>query len=186
MAAPRQGLPVRLDRAPQRGAAFAITRASRRARTRSIGSRSRARGSSLIFDHPPAVAPSPRRQPHRTRRRRTCSRDAPTRASPARWWPRNSWPHLCRRAADQKRESSQSKKHFNMTQLLPSLSGVALYQASHGGVRSSRTDRGAQVAPPAGATVPPWLPAKSARRRWSRGDSTRTKYGLFPSLQHVR
>src|SRR5262250_2441332 len=55
MAAPRQGLPVRLDRAPQRGAAFAITRASRRAPTRSIGSR--ARGSSLIFDHPPAVAP---------------------------------------------------------------------------------------------------------------------------------
>jgi len=29
--------------------------------------------------------------------------------------------------------------------------------------RSSRTDRGAQVLPPAGATVPPWLPAKSAR-----------------------
>jgi hypothetical protein len=57
MAAARQGLPVRLDRAPQRGAAFAITRASRRARTRSIGSRSRARGSSVIFDHPPAVAP---------------------------------------------------------------------------------------------------------------------------------
>jgi hypothetical protein len=51
MAAARQGLPVRFDRAPQRGAAFAITRASRRARTRSIGSRSRARGSSLIFDH---------------------------------------------------------------------------------------------------------------------------------------
>jgi hypothetical protein len=61
MAAARQDLPVRLDRAPQRGAAFAITRPSRRARTRSIGSRSRARGSSLIFDHPPAVAlpPSP-------------------------------------------------------------------------------------------------------------------------------
>jgi len=36
MAAARQGLPVRLDRAPQRGAAFAITRASRGARTRSI------------------------------------------------------------------------------------------------------------------------------------------------------
>src|SRR5262245_31798010 len=53
MAAARQGLPVRLDRAPQRGAAFAITRASRRARTRSIGSRSLARGLSLIFDHPP-------------------------------------------------------------------------------------------------------------------------------------
>src|SRR5438105_5432809 len=35
MAAPRQGLPVRLERAPHRGAAFAITRASRRARTRS-------------------------------------------------------------------------------------------------------------------------------------------------------
>ena len=32
-----------------------------------------------------------------------------------------------------------------------------------GGLRSSRTDRGAQVLPPAGATVPPWLPAKSAR-----------------------
>src|SRR5215469_18159867 len=57
MAAPRQGLPVRLDRAPQRGAAFAITRASRRARTRSIGSRSRAGGSSLIFDHPPPSLP---------------------------------------------------------------------------------------------------------------------------------
>ena len=28
---------------------------------------------------------------------------------------------------------------------------------------SSRTDRGAQVLPPAGASVPPWLPAKSAR-----------------------
>src|SRR5215475_12672740 len=65
MAAPRQGLPVRLDRAPQRGAAFAITRASRRARTRSIGSRSRARGSSLIFDHPPAVAPPPSPGPAR-------------------------------------------------------------------------------------------------------------------------
>src|SRR5262245_19059825 len=59
MAAARQGLPVRLDRAPQRGAAFAITRASRRARTRSIGSRSRARGSSLICYRPLAVAPSP-------------------------------------------------------------------------------------------------------------------------------
>jgi hypothetical protein len=31
-----------------------------------------------------------------------------------------------------------------------------------GALRSSRTDRGAQVLPPAGATVPPWLPAKSA------------------------
>jgi hypothetical protein len=30
-------------------------------------------------------------------------------------------------------------------------------------VRSSRTDRGAQVLPPARATVPPWLLAKSAR-----------------------
>src|SRR5262245_54896005 len=40
-------------RAPQRGAAFALTRASMRARTRSIGSRSRARGLSLIFEHPP-------------------------------------------------------------------------------------------------------------------------------------
>src|SRR5215467_5288813 len=59
MAAARQGLPVRLDRAPQRGAAFAITRASRRARTRSVGSRSPTMGSLLIFDHPPAVAPPP-------------------------------------------------------------------------------------------------------------------------------
>jgi len=47
MAAPRQGLPVRLDRAPQRRAAFALTRASRRARTRSIGSCSRTRGSNV-------------------------------------------------------------------------------------------------------------------------------------------
>src|SRR5215831_1486078 len=35
---PASAAPVRLDRAAQRGAAFAITRASRRARTRSIGS----------------------------------------------------------------------------------------------------------------------------------------------------
>src|SRR5438132_12763699 len=41
MAAPRQGLPVRLERAPHRGAAFALNNASKRARTRSIGSRSR-------------------------------------------------------------------------------------------------------------------------------------------------
>jgi adenylate cyclase len=59
MAAPRQGSPVRLDRAPQRGAAFALISASRRARTRSIGSCSRTRGLSLIFDHPPAAAPPP-------------------------------------------------------------------------------------------------------------------------------
>jgi hypothetical protein len=32
------------------------------------------------------------------------------------------------------------------------------------GPRSSRADRGAQVLPPAGATVPPWLPAKRAER----------------------
>jgi hypothetical protein len=41
LAAPRQGLPVRLERAPHRGAAFALSNASKRARTRSIGSRSR-------------------------------------------------------------------------------------------------------------------------------------------------
>src|SRR6516162_4138123 len=51
MAAAWHGLPVRLDRAPQRGAAFALASASRRAWTRSIGPRST--GSSLIFDHPP-------------------------------------------------------------------------------------------------------------------------------------
>jgi hypothetical protein len=39
MAAPRQGLPVRLERAPHRGAAFALSNASKRARIRSIGSR---------------------------------------------------------------------------------------------------------------------------------------------------
>src|SRR5262245_5496293 len=61
MAAARQGLPVRLDRAPQRGAAFAIARASRRVSTRSIGSRSRTTGSLLIFDHPPAVTPPTQR-----------------------------------------------------------------------------------------------------------------------------
>src|SRR6516164_457030 len=32
-----------------------------------------------------------------------------------------------------------------------------------GAFRSSHRGRGAQVLPPAGATVPPWLPAKSAR-----------------------
>src|SRR5262249_59720072 len=51
MAAARQGLPVRLDRAPQRGAAFAAANASRRVRTRSIGSRSRASGSSVFGGH---------------------------------------------------------------------------------------------------------------------------------------
>src|SRR5437763_17091106 len=63
MAAPRQGLPVRLDRAPQRGAAFALANASRRTRTRSVSSRST--GSLLIFDHPPAAAPPPSPGPAR-------------------------------------------------------------------------------------------------------------------------
>src|SRR5262249_46345987 len=40
-----------------------------------------------------------------------------------------------------------------------SLSG----RGTTGAFRSRRTDRGAQVLPPAGATVPPWLPAKSVR-----------------------
>src|SRR6266478_10235774 len=57
MAAPWQGLPVRLERAPHRGAAFALSNASKRARIRSIGSRSR--GSLLIFRSSPAVAPPP-------------------------------------------------------------------------------------------------------------------------------
>src|SRR5438477_174093 len=55
MAAPKQCLPVRLERAPHRGAAFALSNASKRARIRSIGSRSR--GSSFIFRSSPAVAP---------------------------------------------------------------------------------------------------------------------------------
>src|SRR5215467_7359658 len=55
MAAPRQGLPVRLERAPHRGAAFALSNASKRARIRSIGLRSR--GSLFIFRSSPAVAP---------------------------------------------------------------------------------------------------------------------------------
>src|SRR5256886_11681476 len=55
MAAPRHGLPVRLERAPHRGAAFALSNASKRARIRSIGSRSR--GSLFIFRSSPAVAP---------------------------------------------------------------------------------------------------------------------------------
>src|SRR3954451_22272511 len=56
MAAPRQGLPVRLERAPHRGAAFALSNASKRARARSVGLRSsslfigsRSGGSSFIF-----------------------------------------------------------------------------------------------------------------------------------------
>src|SRR5260370_7923198 len=61
MAAPRQGLPVRLERAPHRGAAFALSNASKRARIRSIGSRSRgslfigsrSRGSLFIFRSSP-------------------------------------------------------------------------------------------------------------------------------------
>src|SRR5512133_1808376 len=59
MAAARQGLPVRLDRAPQRGAAFALTSAARRTRMRSIGLHSRPRISLLIFDHRPALAAPP-------------------------------------------------------------------------------------------------------------------------------
>src|SRR6516165_6703835 len=55
MAAPWQGLPVRLERAPHRGAAFALSNASKRARTRSIGSRSR--GSLFIFRSPPPSLP---------------------------------------------------------------------------------------------------------------------------------
>src|SRR5262249_23500391 len=55
MAAPWQGLPVRLERAPHRGAAIALSNASKRARIRSLGSRSR--GSLFIFRSSPAVAP---------------------------------------------------------------------------------------------------------------------------------
>src|SRR5258708_23397165 len=71
MAAPRQGLPVRLERAPHRGAAFALSNASKRARTRSIGSRSRgslfigsrSRGSLFIFrSSPRRRSPWPRLQ----------------------------------------------------------------------------------------------------------------------------
>src|SRR5262245_54273986 len=68
MAAPRQGLPVRLERAPHRGAAFALSNASKRACTRSIGSRSR--GSSFIFGSSPAVAPPGPSLPCRTPRYR--------------------------------------------------------------------------------------------------------------------
>jgi hypothetical protein len=57
MAAPRHGLPVRLERAPHRGAAFALSNASKRARVRSIGSRSR--GPLFIFR---SVAPRAIRQ----------------------------------------------------------------------------------------------------------------------------
>src|SRR6266567_3763481 len=65
MAAPWQGLPVRLERAPHRGAAFALSNALSNARIRSIGSRSRgslfigsrSRGSLFIFRSSPAVAP---------------------------------------------------------------------------------------------------------------------------------
>src|SRR5262249_8655651 len=65
MAAPRQALPVRFERAPHRGAAFALSNASKRARTRSIGSRSRgslfigsrSRGSLFIFRSSPASPP---------------------------------------------------------------------------------------------------------------------------------
>src|SRR5262245_62293374 len=55
MAAPWQALPVRLEQAPHRGAAFALSNASKRARIRSIGSRSR--GSLFIFRSSPAVPP---------------------------------------------------------------------------------------------------------------------------------
>src|SRR6185437_14878924 len=59
MAAPRQGLPARLERAPHRGAAFALSNASKRARIRSIGSRSRGSSfASFIFRSSPAVAPA--------------------------------------------------------------------------------------------------------------------------------
>jgi hypothetical protein len=59
MAAPRQGLPVRLERAPHRGAAFALSNASKRARTWPIGSRSR--GSLFIFrSSPPSLPLAPR------------------------------------------------------------------------------------------------------------------------------
>jgi hypothetical protein len=51
MAAARHGLPVRFDRAPQRGAAFALASASRRARS----IRSRSTGSLVIFECHPAA-----------------------------------------------------------------------------------------------------------------------------------
>src|SRR5262249_60931079 len=56
MAAPRQGLPVRLERAPHRGAAFALSNASKRARTRVDWLAFKG----LVvhfFDHPPPSLP---------------------------------------------------------------------------------------------------------------------------------
>jgi len=70
------------------------------------------------------------------------------------------------------RESSTSLPNYRLraealaTLPLPSMpeSGVVrIRPRDRGGLRSSRADRGAQVLPLGGATVPPWLPAKSAR-----------------------
>jgi hypothetical protein len=53
MAAARQGLPVRLERAPHRGAAFALSNASKRARARSNASVVRSSGA-FLPPSPPA------------------------------------------------------------------------------------------------------------------------------------
>jgi len=55
MAAPWQGLPVRLERAPHRGAAFALSNASKRA---AHGRLARAQGVHCsFFNHPPPSLP---------------------------------------------------------------------------------------------------------------------------------
>jgi hypothetical protein len=45
----------------------------------------------------------------------------------------------------------------------PAIVATSLQSHRPSNTRSNRISRGAQVVPPAGATVPPWLPAKSAR-----------------------
>src|SRR6266516_2986083 len=137
MAAPWQGLPVRLERAPHRGAAFALSNAFKRARIRSIGSRSR--GSLLIFRLSPAVAPPGPSLPCRPRPRLA-------RVNRSSWYP---WPTLARR--------EPTAAEIDGPVWSVSDRGTA------GAFRSSRADGGPQVLPPARATVPPWLPAKSVR-----------------------
>src|SRR5215510_16203639 len=139
MAAPWQGLPVRLERAPHRGAAFALSNASKRARTRSIGSGSRSSAVNLA----PAVRHGCRSAGL------ACPLGSSTAAG----------------SSVRHNQGLKARPHALNRFALAHNRFIAHFRPSPRRHSSDPTcaDSGAQVLPPARATVPPSLRESSSR-----------------------